>query len=50
MGRVRHPAFLAESPLVFPTEDMLANLHPYKVLSQEEERTWADLFSVVLNG
>lgn len=42
--------FLAESPLVFPTEDMLANLHSYKVLSQEEEQTWSELFSVVLNG
>lgn len=43
-------AFLAESPLVFPTEDMLANLHSYKVLSQEEEQTWDELFSQVLNG
>lgn len=42
--------FLAESPLVFPTEDMLANLQSYKVLSQEEEQSWADAFSVVLNG
>jgi spermidine/putrescine transport system substrate-binding protein len=42
--------FLAESPLVFPTPDMLANLHSYKVLSQEQEQTWAELFSVVLNG
>ncbi|MGZ5301266.1 MAG: polyamine ABC transporter substrate-binding protein [Actinomycetota bacterium] len=42
--------FLAESPLVFPTDDMLANLHSYKVLSQEEEQSWAEAFSVVLNG
>ncbi len=41
---------LAESPLVFPTEDMLANLHSYKVLSAEEEQAWDDLFSQVLNG
>ena len=42
--------FLAESPLVFPTEDMLANLHSYKVLSPEEEQSWSNAFSVVLNG
>jgi spermidine/putrescine transport system substrate-binding protein len=42
--------FLAESPLVFPTEDMLANLHSYKVLSQEEEQDWSTAFSQVLNG
>jgi spermidine/putrescine transport system substrate-binding protein len=42
--------FLAESPLVFPTEDMLANLHSYKVLSQEEEESWANAFTVVVNG
>jgi spermidine/putrescine transport system substrate-binding protein len=43
-------AFLAESPLVFPTDDMLANLHSYKVLSAEEEQEWSASFSQVLNG
>ena len=42
--------FLAESPLVFPTDDMLANLQSYKVLSQEEEQSWANAFSEVLSG
>ena len=42
--------FLAESPLVFPTDDMLANLYSYKVLSGPEEQQWEDLFSQVLNG
>jgi spermidine/putrescine transport system substrate-binding protein len=43
-------SFLAESPLVFPTDDMLANLFSYKVLSQEEEQEWSTAFSQVLNG
>ena len=42
--------FLAESPLVFPTDEMLANLQSYKVLSQEEEQSWANAFSEVLSG
>ena len=42
--------FLAESPLVFPTDDMLANLFSYKVLSGSEEQQWENLFSQVLNG
>ena len=43
-------SFLAESPLVFPTDDMLANLQSYKVLSQEEEQSWANAFTEVLSG
>ena len=41
---------LAESPLVFPTADMLANLHSYKVLTPQEESTWNNLFTQVLSG
>ncbi|HET7686918.1 MAG TPA: spermidine/putrescine ABC transporter substrate-binding protein [Candidatus Limnocylindria bacterium] len=41
---------VAESPLVFPTEEMLANLHSYKVLSEEEERLWNELFQEVTLG
>lgn len=41
---------LAESPLVFPTGDMLSNLYSYKVLSADEERAWSELFSQVLVG
>lgn len=38
---------LLNSPLVFPTEEMLANLHSYKVLSADEESAWNDLFNAV---
>jgi spermidine/putrescine transport system substrate-binding protein len=41
---------LAESPLVFPTEDMLSRLHSYKVLDEEEERAWNELFQEVVSG
>jgi spermidine/putrescine transport system substrate-binding protein len=43
-------AAVAESPLVFPTDEMLANLHSYKVLSEEEERLWNELFQEVTLG
>jgi spermidine/putrescine transport system substrate-binding protein len=43
-------SFLAESPLVFPTDDMLANLQSYKVLSEEEEQSWGNAFTEVLSG
>ncbi len=38
---------LIESPLVFPTSEIEANLHSYKVLSEEEEQAWNDLFQDV---
>ncbi|HEY4768415.1 MAG TPA: spermidine/putrescine ABC transporter substrate-binding protein [Candidatus Limnocylindria bacterium] len=41
---------VAESPLVFPTDDMLARLHSYKVLDEEEERQWNELFQEVVQG
>jgi spermidine/putrescine transport system substrate-binding protein len=41
---------VAESPLVFPTDEMLANLHSYKVLSEDEERLWNELFQEVTLG
>lgn len=41
---------LATSPLVFPTPDMEANLHVYKVFSEEEEQVWNDLFGAVVLG
>ena len=41
---------LAESPLVFPTDDMLSRLHSYKVLDEEEERQWNELFGEVVQG
>lgn len=41
---------VAESPLVFPTEDMLNNLYSYKVLDEDEERQWNELFDEVVSG
>jgi spermidine/putrescine transport system substrate-binding protein len=41
---------VAESPLVFPTEDMLSRLYSYKVLTEEEEREWNELFQAVVQG
>jgi spermidine/putrescine transport system substrate-binding protein len=41
---------VAESPLVFPTDDMLSRLHSYKVLDEEEERQWNELFQEVTQG
>jgi spermidine/putrescine transport system substrate-binding protein len=41
---------VANSPLVFPTEDMLSRLHSYKVLTEEEEQQWNDLFNEVVQG
>lgn len=36
------------SQTAFPTEDQLANVHGYKVLSEDEERTWNNLFNEVV--
>jgi len=41
---------VANSPLVFPTDDMLSRLHSYKVLDEDEERQWNDLFDEVVQG
>ncbi len=41
---------VAESPLVFPTDDMLSRLYSYKVLDEAEEREWAELFQQVVQG
>ena len=41
---------VADSPLVFPTEEMLANLYSYKVLDEDEERLWNELFQEVTLG
>ncbi|MEO5986377.1 MAG: spermidine/putrescine ABC transporter substrate-binding protein [Candidatus Limnocylindria bacterium] len=41
---------VAESPLVFPTDDMLSRLYSYKVLDEDEERQWAELFQEVTQG
>src|SRR5688500_20112929 len=41
---------VAESPLVFPTEEMPGRLHSYKVLDAEEERQWNELCQEVVQG
>ncbi len=41
---------VADSPLVFPTDERLANLHSYKVLRVDEERLWNELFQEVTLG
>jgi spermidine/putrescine transport system substrate-binding protein len=41
---------VAESPLVFPTQEMLDRLHSYKVLDEDEERQWNELFQEVVQG
>jgi spermidine/putrescine transport system substrate-binding protein len=41
---------LAESPLIFPTDEMLDRLHSYKVLDEDEERQWNELFNAVIQG
>jgi spermidine/putrescine transport system substrate-binding protein len=41
---------VANSPLVFPTPEMEAKLHSYKLLSEEEEQEWNDLFQQVVQG
>lgn len=41
---------IADSPLIFPTSDMVAQIHPYRVLSSTEQETWDDTFLGVING
>jgi spermidine/putrescine transport system substrate-binding protein len=38
---------LAESPLIFPPDDVLANVRIFKTLTEEEETGYNDKFSVV---
>jgi spermidine/putrescine transport system substrate-binding protein len=41
---------VAESELVFPSDEMLGRLHSYKVIDEEEEREWNELFQEVTQG
>jgi spermidine/putrescine transport system substrate-binding protein len=41
---------IAESPLVFPTPEMEANLHRYTILDDEQEAAWNELFGAVIQG
>ena len=41
---------VAESELVFPSDEMLSQVHSYKVLSEEEEELWNTLFQEITQG
>ena len=41
---------VADSPLVFPTPDMLDRVYSYKVLDEDEARQWNELFNEVIEG
>lgn len=41
---------LGNSPLVFPTAETNAQTHPYKVLEEEEEQIWRELFQEASQG
>jgi spermidine/putrescine transport system substrate-binding protein len=41
---------VADSDLVWPSEDVLANTYGYKILSEEEEAAWHDLFDPLVQG
>jgi spermidine/putrescine transport system substrate-binding protein len=41
---------VSKSPLVFTTPEMESRLHSYRVLNEEEETVWNDLFSEVVQG
>lgn len=41
---------VADSELVFPSEDMLSRTYSYKVLDEDEERQWNELFGEVVQG
>jgi spermidine/putrescine transport system substrate-binding protein len=41
---------VAESPLVFPTADMYARLHGYRVLTPSEQQVWDQLFQPIFQG
>jgi spermidine/putrescine transport system substrate-binding protein len=49
-GGPRYLQLLADSELVFPTEETNAQTHPYKRLDEEEEQAWNDLFQEVIQA
>ncbi len=46
----RGMADVAEDPLVFPTDDMYSRLNGYRVLDEQEQQTWDDLFLPIVEG
>jgi spermidine/putrescine transport system substrate-binding protein len=41
---------VANSPLIFPTDEMLSKVRSYKLLTEAEEKEWNDLFQQVVTG
>lgn len=41
---------VADSELVFPSEEMLSRTYSYRVLDEAEEREWNELFGEVVQG
>lgn len=41
---------VADSPLVFPTQDMYERLHGYRVLTTDEQRVWDQTFQPIFQG
>jgi spermidine/putrescine transport system substrate-binding protein len=41
---------LANDGFVFPSEETLAQAIPYKILDEEEEQVWDDLFQQAVQG
>jgi spermidine/putrescine transport system substrate-binding protein len=41
---------VADSPLVFPTEEMYSKLHRYRTLDPEEEQEWNSIFQPIYQG
>lgn len=50
-GHTRYAAKLDQVAIdSFPTAEQLANVFNYKIMTEEEERMWNDLFNEILNG
>lgn len=41
---------LTKSPLSFPTPEMEAQIHPYRILNPDEQKQWDDIFIGVMEG
>jgi spermidine/putrescine transport system substrate-binding protein len=49
-GKPKYLVKLADSELVFPSEEVEQRTHPYPLLDPEEEQVWNDLFQEVTQG
>ena len=39
---------LANNPLIFPTEECVARLHPFRATTADEETAWSEAYSTVI--